>query len=373
MAEEIKLFKDLYSPVFVNSYAALVKQFVPSFDTKKFVKAVFDTAWKDKELKQRMRHISDMLHAMLPGKFPEHAEILVKMVDAVQKGGSQENTFTYLCIPDYIEVYGLEHYTASVKAIERITQFISCEFAVRPFILKHGDRMLQQMIKWGNHKSEKVRRLASEGCRPRLPWAVALPALKKDPSPILPLLEKLKDDKAEWVRRSVANNFNDISKDNPEVVLALFKKWHGKSKETDWVIKHGSRTLLKQGHTELLGLFGFDQDGSAALTNMQVLTSKVKWDSDLMFSFTIQNTSNAIKKIRLEYGMYYMKANGSLSKKVFKISEREYAPGEVCNVVRKQSFRPITTRVYHAGAHKVAVIINGHEKTIADFVLEKKK
>jgi 3-methyladenine DNA glycosylase AlkC len=372
MTEESTLFKDMYSSAFVNSFAGVIKRFYPSFNTRQFVARVFDDEWGGKELKQRMRHITHVLNTYLPVPYTEQATILEEVTAYIQVS-HPGNSFVYMIIPDFVEVYGLDDFKSSVHAIERITQFVSCEFAVRPYILKYGDKMIAQMIKWGNHKSEKVRRLASEGLRPRLPWAVALPALKKDPSPILPLLEKLKDDKAEWVRRSVANNFNDISKDNPGIVLELFKKWHGRSKETDWVIKHGSRTLLKQGHTELLGLFGFEQDGSAVLSNFQVLTPSVKWDADLVFSFNIENKAKSAKKIRLEYAMHYLKANGTLSKKVFKISERDYAPGEQYAVTRKQSFKPITTRVYYPGAHKVSIIINGHEKSVGDFKLLPKK
>ncbi|MGY0037975.1 DNA alkylation repair protein [Pedobacter sp. NJ-S-72] len=133
-----------------------------------------------------------------------------------------------------------------------ITQFISCEFAVRPFLAKYGGQMMIRMEKWSLHESHKVRRLASEGSRSRLPWAMAVPGLKKDPSPILPILENLKNDPSEWVRKSVANNLNDISKDHPEIVIAIANRWKGLSKETDAIIKHGCRSLLKQGHAKIL-------------------------------------------------------------------------------------------------------------------------
>ena len=365
------LFKDIYTPKFIDGFGKIAKHVYPSFDNKAFTKSVFGKDWGSMELKQRARHISNVLYKLLPESFPDAADLLVAIVKKLQEEDIKDYMIAYIFIPDYIEVYGIGHFKESVKAMEYITTFISCEFAVRPFILKYGDRMIKHMVAWGNHKDHRVRRLASEGCRPRLPWAVALPALKKDPAPILPMLEKLKDDKHEWVRRSVANNFNDISKDNPEIVLALFKKWHGKTKETDWVIKHGSRTLLKQGHTELLGLFGFVQDNSVSLLDFSIDTPKVKWDGDLVFRFTVKNISKQTQKIRLEYAMYYLKANGTHSKKVFKISEREYTPGETCAIVRKQSFRPIRTRVYHPGLHKVAIIINGIEKDVLEFRLVK--
>ena len=139
-----------------------------------------------------------------------------------------------------------------MKAIEFITQFITCEFAVRPFLLKYGDKMMNQMRAWSLHKSHKVRRLASEGSRPRLPWAMAIPALKKNPMPVLTILENLKNDPSESVRRSVANNLNDISKDRPGMVLKIANAWKGQNKETDAIVRHGCRTLLKHGHPEVL-------------------------------------------------------------------------------------------------------------------------
>ena len=161
----------------------------------------------------------------MPEHFPDAAELLIKMVNNLKQQEIREGSFGYISLAEYVEVYGVTHYAASVKAMEQITQFISCEFAVRPFILKYEDKMMQQMLKWSKHKDPRVRRLASEGCRPRLPWAMALPDFKRDPSKILPILEQLKADSDVWVRKSVANNLNDISKDNPELAISIFKKW----------------------------------------------------------------------------------------------------------------------------------------------------
>ena len=133
----------------------------------------------------------------------------------------------HMFIPDYIEVYGIDHFDLSMKAFETVTQFVSCEFAVRPFFIRYGNQMVNQMKIWSRHKNESVRRLSSEGSRPRLPWAMAIPALKKDPSPILPILENLKNDPSEDVRRSVANNINDIAKDHPDIVMKLGQRLEG--------------------------------------------------------------------------------------------------------------------------------------------------
>jgi 3-methyladenine DNA glycosylase AlkC len=267
----------------------------------------------------------------------------------------------YAILSAFVEQYGVDDYETSVKAIEEITQFTSCEGAVRPFIIKYPHEMMEQMFVWSNHHNQWVRRLSSEGCRPRLPWHIALPKLKENPAPIIPILENLKNDPSEWVRLSVSNNLNDIAKDNPGIVIDLARKWQGTSKNTDRIIKHGCRTLLKQGNPEAMELFGFDAIKNIAIEDFHISTPKVKIGKSLEFSFKLLNNNTEKTKIRLEYGIYYQKANGTLSKKVHKISEKEYAGNSVTHITGKQSFKAITTRVFHLGLHQVSIIINGNE------------
>lgn len=274
-----------------------------------------------------------------------------------------------MCLPEYIQEYGLEHYKVSVQALGHITQFMSCEFAVRPFIIKYPGKMMQQMLRWSKHKDPRVRRLASEGCRPRLPWAITLPQFKDDPSPILPILENLKTDTDVWVRKSVANNLNDISKDNPQLAIGIFKQWRGKDKQTDWIVKHAARTLLKQGNKDVMALFGFRKDKDVSVTGFKIDTPVVNEGDSLQFSCVIRNKANAVKHIRVEYAIYYLLANSKHSRKVFKVSEKDYAAKSETKLTRKQSFRKITTRVYYPGVHKVALIINGHEERAHQFTL----
>ena len=159
---------------------------------------------------------------------------------------------------DFVEVFGLDDYEASIPALEYFTQYMSAEFAVRPFIVKYPKQMLAQMLVWSKHTNPDVRRLSSEGSRPRLPWGIALPALKKDPAPVLPILEELKLDPSESVRRSVANNLNDIAKDHPEVTLQVLHSWQALDREEIAAItRHALRTLLKDGHPQALELLGY--------------------------------------------------------------------------------------------------------------------
>ncbi|QKX04840.1 DNA alkylation repair protein [Aquimarina sp. TRL1] len=366
-----ELFKNIYNLSFFNKIIPYVKKVVPYFEAEEFIRKIVDKDWEKKELKQRMRHITEVLHSCLKGTFSDQAAVITDVIDMLEKEGIREESIEFMFFPDFIEMYGISQYEISIKAIERITQFTSCEFAIRPFIIKYPEKTISQMLLWSTHTHPMVRRLATEGCRPRLPWAMALPELKKNPAPILAILEQLKTDESASVRRSVANNLNDISKDNPEIVIDLVQKWKGISKEVDWVVKHASRTLLKAGNTKVLQLFGFGAVDMITISDFTIHTPTVIIGDALRFSFLVKNTSSHAIKIRVEYGLYYMKANGQLAKKVFKISEKSYAGNSVTPISRKQSFKIITTRKFYVGKHKISLILNGKEQEAHGFLLVK--
>lgn len=365
-------FKNMYNEQFFDRFTKDLKVVINDFDAHEFVSRIMDDEWENRELKQRCRHITTVLKEFLPTDYKDAIAKILELLDYVKSTYPDFSviddekfglTLEYGAILDnYVEQYGLDDYETSVRAIEKITQFTSCEFAVHPFIIKYPDEMMKQMLLWSKHEHWGVRRLASEGCRPRLPWAMALPNLKENPAPIIPILENLKNDPSRFVRLSVANNLNDIAKDNPETVIDLVKKWRGESKEVDWIIKHGCRTLLKQGNPEMMELFGFDSViENISIDNFQIPTPKVKVGDSLEFSFKLLNHNDKKVRIRLEYAIYYQKANGTLTKKVHKISEKEYAGDSVTQITRKHSFRVVTTRKLHLGLHQIAVIINGNE------------
>ena len=365
-------FKNMYNEQFFDRFTKDLKLVIDDFDAREFVSRIMDDEWENRELKQRCRHITTVLKEFLPTDYKDAIAKILELLDYVKSTYPDFSviddekfglTLEYGAILDnYVEQYGLDDYETSIRVIEKITQFTSCEFAVHPFIIKYPDEMMKQMLLWSKHEHWGVRRLASEGCRPRLPWAMALPNLKENPAPIIPILENLKNDPSRFVRLSVANNLNDIAKDNPETVIDLVKKWRGESKEVDWIIKHGCRTLLKQGNPEMMELFGFDSViENISIDNFQIPTPKVKVGDSLEFSFKLLNHNDKKVRIRLEYAIYYQKANGTLTKKVHKISEKEYAADSVTQITRRHSFRVVTTRKLHLGLHQIAVIINGNE------------
>ena len=205
-----------------------------------------------------MRHITGALHEVLPADFPRALTILREVAPGYCD-------FDGMVFSDYVAQYGQDHWDMSLAALREFTQYISAEFAIRPFLRHDAGRALTAMREWARDPHPAVRRLASEGSRPRLPWGISLPAFKRDPRPLLPILDQLKSDPDESVRRSVANNLNDIAKDHPDWVLDLAEAWYGRTNQVDAVLKHGCRTLLKAGNTRALRLFGF-----AAPTQVEV-------------------------------------------------------------------------------------------------------
>lgn len=361
-------FKNLYNEKFYLTLAIHLKKCLANFDQENFMQLMLSDNFEQLELKERMTHTKEILHQFMPDNFSEATIVLVKLIASLSDAGIKESSIEYMFLPEYIETYGIDEYQTSIQAFGKITQFTSAEFAVRPFLIKYDQKMLTQMLLWCEHPHYMVRRLASEGSRPRLPWAIALKKYKQDATSLLPILHTLFNDPTEIVRRSVANNLNDIAKDNPDTVIEFAKQYIGKSTQSDRTIKHACRTLLKQACPETLALFGYDST-DIDLIKFKVLTEKVVMGSHADFTFSIKNNSENAKKIRLEYGLYFMKKNGLLSKKVFKISERILAAKELHQVQRKQSFKPISTRVFYPGIHQISIILNGKEFIAKDFEL----
>lgn len=358
MAEPLK---NLYSETFITRLAGELAKVYP-INKKKFTADVLNLEWTGKELKQRTRHVVHMINKHVPETYQQQVEVL-KQVAPHFSG------YVAVLFPDFIEVYGLDDYSTSIAALEQFTQYSTSEFAVRPFIIKYEKEMLKQHLKWARHKNQHVRRLSSEGIRPRLPWAMALPAFKKDPSAVLPILELLKADESEYVRRSVANNLNDISKDHPHVVLDMVNKWKGIGKETDWIIKHASRGLLKQGHTEALSSFGLNHAIKANVSALNITKNKIRIGDEFTFDFEVELKEKTAQDVRVEYRIYFVKATGKSSGKIFQVGTYTMNPKEKLGIQRKHKFADLTTRKHHKGPHKLAIVINGKEMAEKTFDL----
>ena len=345
--------KNSYNKVYMDRLVDSFLMHSPKFDGKSLHQKIFDEDWEERELKSRMDHIARMIYDVLALDYVSALHILKPVCESF--GGYEAMFF-----PHIIELYGMDHWDESMAALEHMTQFSSSEFAVRPFIVKAPKKMMKQMLRWSRHDNYHVRRLSSEGCRSRLPWAMALPAFKKDPALIMPILEKLKNDESEYVRKSVANNINDITKDNPELVKALASRWLGETPNTDWIVKHGCRTLLKKADMEVLALFGYVPGQKVEVLALSIADKTVSIGGELNFTFSLSSKRVTLGMLRIEYAIDYMKSNGSQSRKIFKISEGDIQT-KTKDIKRKQSFKEMSTRKHYPGEHALAVIVNGAE------------
>jgi 3-methyladenine DNA glycosylase AlkC len=355
--------KNMYNAEFFEAFTNHFKNVYPTFAKAKFMELLFDSEWQNRELKQRVRHITLCLGAVLPSDYRTALEVIRRV------GADLGGKFEYMFFPDFVEVYGLDDFEASSEALSLFTSLCSSEFAVRPFIVKYPEQMMRLLMEWTKSESEHIRRLASEGSRSRLPWGMALRAFKKDPTPVLPILEALKDDESEYVRRSVANNLNDISKDKPALVLEIAQTWFGANKNRDKLVKHALRTLLKKGNTEAMELFGFANPAAVEVSNLQITPKEIAIGTDGCFSFLLKHTAIKTTKLRIEYAVYYVKSNGSRSRKIFQLTEKTFESDKIYTFEKKQHFKNLTTRKHYKGKHELVLVVNGVDKERIDFWL----
>lgn len=344
----------LFNRPFFDALVAAFRQAYPTFDGDAFLARLYDEQWDARELKERMRHGALVLHSVLPDDYRAALDIIRRAAVNVPPG------FGTMIFTDFVQVYGLEDWDASIPALEQLTQYCSAEYAVRPFILRDPERMMAQMLAWTRHENVHVRRLSSEGCRPRLPWGMVLPIFQADPAPILPILEALKLDESEYVRRSVSNNLNDISKDNPQVVIDVVRRWKAHdTPEMKDIVSHALRTLVKKGDPAALELLGYAGGGAFSVKNVAVEPAAIPMHGEITFSFEIESLSDTPQNLVIDYVIYLMRANGQHTPKVFKLSKRVLAPGETITLTRRHHFAPVTTRRYYPGEHALEIQVNG--------------
>ena len=341
--------KHNYNEVYIRRLGKALAAAYPAFSQKHFKKIVLNKQWRNMELKQRLHHITHCIHDTLQLPYNEAITVLV---DACERFGGYEGMF----FPDYVEQYGLEHWKTSIAALTVFTQVSSSEFAVRPFIKKDPGKMMKQMLLWSKHKNHHVRRLASEGCRPRLPWAMALPEFKRNPALIFPILDKLKQDDSLYVRKSVANNLNDISKDHPELLLRWCQKNIHRHPHTDWIIKRACRSLLKAGHDGALGLFNYKRPSKTAIQKFTLNKKQLRLGQTLEFSWQLANLPK--DALRVEYGIHFMKKNGQQSLKKFHIHDGQNQDSNR-SFSKRHVFVQRSTRKHYCGEHQVEIFVNG--------------
>lgn len=348
----------------LHNLALRMKQVYSPFHVDDFINDIMDKTWDALELKARIHRITMNLGKQLPDDYEQALSIIDKVVASYPFGYTD---FSLMCLPDFVETYGQDqqNLSLSMAALERYTSTSSSEFAVRPFIIKYEEIMMKQMASWAKHDNEHIRRLASEGCRPKLPWGQNLTKFIEDPTPILAILEQLKEDPSLYVRKSVANNLNDISKTHPDLIIKIAKNWYGDNEYTNWIVKHGCRTLLKKGNKDVLQIFGFTDSDNVSVDNFTLSDQSISIGECLSFNFMISVKQTA--KIRLEYGIDYVKANGKRNRKIFQISEILLKENQEKQYTKVHSFMDKSTRKHYAGIHSITLLINGIERETRDF------
>jgi 3-methyladenine DNA glycosylase AlkC len=365
------LFKDQLAGPEVERIALAIKSVEPGFPRHEFVALATD-GLTELELKNRVRHIIDALHRSLPEDFREAATILRQLPDLSKRGESEDvfRGFSAWPLIDYVGVAGTGHPDVALPLLKQLTPLFSAEFAIRPFLDEDLRSTIAYLSGWATDPDHHVRRLVSEGCRPRLPWGVQLKQLIADPRPILPLLEALKDDTSEYVRRSVANNLNDIAKDHPDLIVSICERWYvGASASRKRLIRHALRTLIKDGHPSVFPLLGFTAEPSLGVGIIKLDQDRIELGEDLRFELDLTSLVDQ-QHFVVDFAVHFVKANGDTVPKVFKLKNVKADAGERVVIKKKHPIKPITTRRYYSGVHHLAVHVNGREIARTSFVLD---
>lgn len=344
--------KEMFNQKFYEHLATEFARVDKQFNHKQFLVDV-TANMKELSLNQRMRNTSVMLKKHLPADFKKTLQIMERVIPNTRGG------YTNLLFPDFVSLYGHEHVDHSLEALKLFTQYGSSEFAIREFLKRDFTKTIKVMYGWARDKNHHVRRLSSEGSRPRLPWSFKLDEVIKNPRITQPILETLKADEELYVRKSVANHLNDISKENPDYMLDLVNSWDKKNPHTLWIIKHASRTLIKKGNSGSLSVFDFEKDAKVKVENFKVKPAKLKLGESLVFEFDLISEKNKTQKLVVDYVIHYVKKSGELSPKVFKLKELQLGAKERVHLSKKQVFKDFTTRKHEKGQHVVEIQVNG--------------
>ncbi|MEX0738681.1 MAG: DNA alkylation repair protein [Pseudohongiella sp.] len=378
MAEPLK---NQYGPEIPQRIADMITAVYPAFKRKAFLDYTL-AAYDSLELMPRGWHIADGLHHALPADYAQAIDILLTSLPDAKPALSEDSPtqdreggslapFLFMPHTFFVARYGLHDFETSMRAQYELTQRFTAEFSIRPFLQQHREATLKKLQQWLQDPSEHVRRLVSEGTRPRLPWASRLPDFQRDPTPVLALLEQLKDDDSLYVRRSVANNLNDIGKDHPEVLLTTAEQWsRNASTHRQWIVRHALRNQIKEGHPRALALFGFRAATNIELQSADISPAKVRTGASVNFSVTITNSAAKPQALLVDFQVHFVKANGTTRAKVFKLTQTNLDAGASVSIGKRISLAPMTTRKLYSGHHQIDLLINGQPYPLGSFELE---
>ena len=353
--------KEIFNRERLRHFAAETAAIWPGFDQKRFMELA--TAGLDGlGIMQRMRQTAVSLHETLPDDFRKALPILKKLAPRIGHG------FASITLSEFVALYGVRHFDLSLDALKFFTRFGSSEFAIRHFLIADFDRTVAVMRGWAEDEDEHVRRLASEGSRPRLPWSFQLRNLIADPSPTGPILETLKTDPRLYVRKSVANHLNDIGKDHPDLLVERVSGWDLSDKHTAWIVRHALRTLIKKGDARALALIGTTGKAEIKVERFVVEPTRIKLGERITLNAKLSSTSPETQRLVIDYAVHYAKKNG-ISRKVFKLKEAELLSGSHLDLAISQTVKDFTTRKHNAGFHRVELLVNGEVAAESGFNL----
>lgn len=363
-----KAFKDWFDRKATKALAAQVASAYPEFDVDGFVAAAAK-GLGSLEMMDRVRQMGNALRTFLPAKIPDALRVLEESLpeplpdcEAVTDGWLQWP------VGQFIADYAVDHYRPAMRTMHALTQRFSSEFAVRPFVERYPERVFADFRKWTRDPSPHVRRWCSEGVRPRLPWGAKLHSLVKDPTPIFPILDALKDDPELYVRRSVANCLNDVAKDHPKRVLDILESWaDGAGEDRQWVIRHASRSLVKSGDRRALALLGFAPPKSLTAT-LSIVPKRIKIGGTVELHLELKSRARTPQQLMIDFVVHYPLANGGTGPKVFKWTQKEI--DDRLELSKKLPMKPTTIRKLRAGTHNVELQINGVRLAEAKFRLD---
>lgn len=358
MAEPLK---NLFGPEVAEKIARTIEAEYPSFDSAGFLALALD-GYEELELTPRARQIATALAEHLPADRRRALEIVIASLGPEIEGSELTGMDLFIYLPHvfFIGEHGLEHFELAMLAQYEVTKRFTAEFSIRAYLERYPEETLARLREWSADPNVHVRRLVSEGSRPRLPWAQRLRRFQEDPTPVLELLELLKDDDEEYVRRSVANNLNDISKDHPERVVETTRRWWSDaSPDGRRMIRHALRTLVKQGDAGALAVLGYGRDSPAAIEAFRCTPGVLSIGGKIRLEIEVANPSSEPAAALVDIRVHFVKANGSTSPKVFKGGELHLEPEERATVRKTISVAQHSTRTHYPGEHRIEVLLNG--------------
>jgi len=344
--------KEIFNAERLQHIADEMSAVYPAFKAKAFL-AHANHGLTEMSVMQRMARVAESLHAVLPLKYEDTLDVLRELAPRLNSG------FVSMCLPHYVASYGGHAFDTSMDALKYFTTFGSSEFAIRHFLRSDLERSLEKMHDWTRDDNHHVRRLASEGSRPRLPWSFRLEAVQANPQLAAGILDRLKADESLYVRKSVANHLNDVTKVHPGWVLDTVEGWSLNNKHTAWIAKHALRSLIKQGDVRALTVIGAGAKAEVELLDVRVEPAVVRLGEAITLSFTVKSVVAHEQKLVIDYAIEYVKANGGVSRKVFKLKTLWLAGFGEEVVRRNQVIKDFTTRKHFAGRHGVQVMVNG--------------